>query len=248
MRELPPHPGAHRRVGPLTPPADRQAAAGTGAAPDLGAPTVLVLLRHGETALTAERRFSGSGGADPRLSERGRRQAEAVARALAGGSAGTGPGAVEAVVSSPLTRCRQTADVVAGRLGLPVEPVDGLRETSFGAWEGLTFAEVRERYPAALDAWLADPAAAPPGGESFADVAARVTAARDALLAAHRGRTVLVVSHVTPVRTLLRLALGAPPEALFRMDLAPASLSAVAHYADGNATVRFLNSTAHLAP
>lgn len=202
--------------------------------------TVLVLLRHGETALTAERRFSGSGGADPGLSERGLAQAAqaAGAAALAG---------VQAVVSSPLARCRQTAQAAADRLGLPVTVAEGLRETAFGAWEGLTFAEVRERHPAELDAWFGSPAAAPPGGESFDAVTSRVTRTRDDLLAAHRGRTVLVVSHVTPVKTLLRLALGAPHEAVFRMDLAPASLSAVAHYDDGNASVRFLNSTAHLS-
>jgi probable phosphoglycerate mutase len=204
---------------------------------------VLLLLRHGETTLTAERRFSGSGGADPALSERGREQAECAARALAAASP-----PVDAVVCSPLARCRETAEVAAGRLGLPVAVEPGLRETAFGAWEGLTFAEVRERDPAALDAWLASPTAAPPGGESFADVAARVTATRDALLAAHRGRTLLLVSHVTPLKTLLRLALSAPPEAVFRMDLAPASLSAIACYADGNATVRCLNSTAHMRP
>lgn len=202
--------------------------------------TVLVLLRHGETAHTAERRFSGSGGADPALSEHGRAQARQAARAAALAE-------VDAVVSSPLARCRQTAQAVADRLGLPVTVADGLRETAFGAWEGLTFAEVRERYPAELDAWFGSPAAAPPGGESFDDVTSRVARTRDDLLAAHRGRTLLLVSHVTPVKTLLRLALGAPHEAVFRMDLAPASLSAVAHYADGNASVRFLNSTAHLA-
>lgn len=202
--------------------------------------TVLVLLRHAETAHTAERRFSGSGGADPALSECGRAQAgrAAGAAALAG---------VEAVVSSPLARCRQTAQPVADRLGLPVTVADGLRETAFGAWEGLTFAEVRERYQAELDAWLASPAAAPPGGESLDDVTSRVARTRDELLAAHRGRTVLLVSHVTPVKTLVRLALGAPHEAVFRMDIAPASLSAVEYYTDGNTSVRFLNSTAHLA-
>lgn len=204
--------------------------------------TVLVLLRHGETAHTEQRRFSGSGGADPALSERGLAQARQAASALVTGSYG-----IDAVVTSPLARCRQTAQVVADRLGLPVAVADGLRETAFGAWEGLTFGEVRARRPAELDAWFGSPAAAPPGGESFDDVTSRVARTRDELLAEHRGRTVLLVSHVTPVKTLLRLALGAPHEAVFRMDLDPASLSAVAHYADGNASVRFLNSTAHLA-
>ncbi|MEV4947543.1 bifunctional RNase H/acid phosphatase [Streptomyces sp. NPDC053755] len=210
-------------------------------APDMGTPATFVLLRHGETALTPEKRFSGSGGTDPELSAAGMRQAEAVAAAL--GARGT----VQEIVSSPLKRCRQTAETVAARLGLGVRVEDGLRETDFGAWEGLTFAEVRERYAEDLDAWLASPRAEPTGGgESFATVARRVSAARDRLTAAHAGRTVLLVTHVTPIKTLIRLALGAPPESLFRMELSAASLSAIAYYADGNASVRLLNDTSHL--
>ncbi|MFI0905577.1 bifunctional RNase H/acid phosphatase [Streptomyces sioyaensis] len=209
--------------------------------PDLGPPATFVLLRHGETALTPEKRFSGSGGTDPELSAAGRRQAEATAAALAA------RGTIQAVVSSPLRRCRETAEAVAARLGLEVRIEEGLRETDFGAWEGLTFAEVRERYPEDLDAWLASAKAEPTGGgESFAAVARRVAVARDKLLARYAGRTVLLVTHVTPVKTLVRLALGAPPEALFRMELSAASLSAVAYYSDGNASVRLLNETAHL--
>ncbi|MCQ0022531.1 histidine phosphatase family protein, partial [Streptomyces somaliensis DSM 40738] len=213
---------------------------GWAAPADLGAPATFVLLRHGETALTPEKRFSGSGGTDPELSPAGRRQAEAAAAAFAA------RGTVQEVVSSPLLRCRQTALAVAGRLGLDVRIEDGLRETDFGAWEGLTFAEVRERYPDDLDAWLASPRAAPPGGESFAAVSRRVAAVRDRLTERHAGRTVLLVTHVTPIKTLVRLALGAPPEALFRMELSAASVSAVAYYRDGNASVRLLNDTSHL--
>ncbi|GAA0603073.1 bifunctional RNase H/acid phosphatase [Streptomyces crystallinus] len=210
-------------------------------APDLGTPTTFVLLRHGETALTPEKRFSGSGGTDPELSAAGRRQADQVAAALAA------RGTIQAVVSSPLRRCRETATAVAARLGLDVRVEEGLRETDFGAWEGLTFAEVRERHPDDLDAWLASPKAAPTGGgESFAAVSRRVSATRDRLLTAYAGRTVLLVTHVTPVKTLIRLALGAPPESLFRMELSAASLSAVAYYGDGNASVRLLNDTGHL--
>lgn len=124
---------------------------------------------------------------------------------------------------------------------------DGLRETDFGAWEGLTFGEVRERYPDDMNAWLASPKAEPTGGgESFAATARRMAVTRDRLIAAHAGRTVLLVTHVTPIKTLIRLALGAPPESLFRMELSAASLSAVAYYADGNASVRLFNDTSHL--
>ncbi|MFE7119753.1 bifunctional RNase H/acid phosphatase [Streptomyces sp. NPDC057654] len=214
---------------------------GWGASADLGKPATFVLLRHGETALTPQKRFSGSGGDDPELSAAGRRQAEATAAALAA------RGTVEAVVSSPLRRCRQTAETVAARLGLDVRIDDGLRETDFGAWEGLTFAEVRERHPDDLDAWLGSAKAAPTGGgESFAAVTRRVALSRDKLIARYAGRTVLLVTHVTPIKTLVRLALGAPPESLFKMELSAASLSAVAYYGDGNASVRLLNDTGHL--
>ncbi|MFI9254368.1 bifunctional RNase H/acid phosphatase [Streptomyces sp. NPDC053069] len=216
---------------------------GWSSAPDLGAPATFVLLRHGETPLTPQKRFSGSGGTDPSLSAAGREQAHRVAEALAR------RGTVQAVVASPLTRTRETAAAVAARLGLEVTIEDGLRETDFGAWEGLTFGEVRERYPDDLNAWLADPEAHPTGGgESFAETATRIAATRDKLVAAHAGRTVLLVSHVTPIKTLVRLALGAPPESLFRMELSAASLSAVAYYADGNASVRLFNDTSHLRP
>ncbi|MFF0088980.1 bifunctional RNase H/acid phosphatase [Streptomyces canus] len=227
--------------------ADRRAAkavAAPGWAPaDMGAPATFVLLRHGETPLTPQKRFSGSGGTDPALSQVGREQAERAAVALAA------RGTIQHILASPLTRTRQTAAAVAERLGIEVTVEDGLIETDFGAWEGLTFGEVRERYPDDLTTWLSDPEAEPTGGgESFAATATRIAATRDKLVAAYAGRTVLLVTHVTPIKTFVRLALGAPPESLFRMELSAASLSAVAYYADGNASVRLLNDTSHLRP
>ncbi|MDT0323060.1 histidine phosphatase family protein [Streptomyces millisiae] len=228
-------------VGPAQPGAGGpRAVAAPGWGRAAGVATTFLLLRHGETPLTPQKRFSGTGG-DPELSETGHRQAEAAARALAEA------GGVEAVVSSPLARCLQTAELVARRLDLPVRTDDALRETDFGAWEGLTFAEVQQRHPADLAAWLRDPDARPTdGGESFTAVARRVAAARDRIIARHAGRTVLVVSHVTPIKSLLRLALDAPPIAMFRMELSAAALSEVAYYPDGNASVRRFNDTGHL--
>ncbi|MCI3240053.1 bifunctional RNase H/acid phosphatase [Streptomyces spinosisporus] len=208
---------------------------------DLGAPATFVLLRHGETPLTPQKRFSGSGGTNPSLSDVGREQAERAGAALAR------RGTIQAVVASPLARTRETAEIVARHLGLEVSIEEGLRETDFGAWEGLTFGEVRERYPDDLNRWLADPTAEPTGGgESFAATGARIEATREKLVAAYAGRTVLLVSHVTPIKTFVQLALGAPPAALFRMELSAAALSAVAYYADGNASVRLFNDTSHL--
>ena len=208
---------------------------------DMGAPATFVLLRHGETPLTPQKRFSGSGGTNPSLSPVGQDQAARAATALAA------RGTIQHIIASPLTRTRETAAAVADRLGLDVTIEEGLRETDFGAWEGLTFGEVRERYPDDLTTWLADPTAQPTGGgESFAATATRIAATRDKLIAAYAGRTVLLVTHVTPIKTFVQLALGAPPESLFRMELSAASLSAVAYYADGNASVRLFNDTSHL--
>ncbi|CAM5636289.1 bifunctional RNase H/acid phosphatase [Streptomyces viridifaciens] len=214
---------------------------GWAAPADLGTPTTFVLLRHGETPLTPEKRFSGSGGSDPELSDKGRWQAERAAEALAA------RGSIQAVVASPMRRTRQTAEIVAARLGLEVRYEEGLREVDFGAWEGLTFAEVRERYPDDLTAWLGSAKARPTGSsESFTTLTHRVGVARDKVLARYPGRTVLVVSHVSPIKTLVRLALGAPPDSMYRMELAAASICAVQYYADGNASLRLLNDASHL--
>jgi probable phosphoglycerate mutase len=216
-----------------------------GWAHDLGEPTTLVLLRHGETVHTRAKRFSGSGGDDPPLTDAGLAQARAACERLAA-VLGTGPTAVTVVVTSPLQRARQTAEVVAELLGAPLEVDDGLAECDFGAWEGMTFAEVEEQWPDELASWLASTAVAPPDGESFDEVLVRVRAARDRLLARAHAGTAVVVSHVTPIKTLVLLALEAPARSAYRMELAPASVSTVLWFDDGNASVRSLNDTQHL--
>jgi probable phosphoglycerate mutase len=154
---------------------------------------------------------------------------------------------IGAVVSSPLRRCRQTAEAIAARLAVQVDVVDGFAELDFGAFEGLTAGEAAERYPDEYAAWLVSPDTAPPGGESFAALATRVRRAREAVLAAHPEQTVVVVTHVTPVKTLVRLALDAPPTVLFRMHLDPASLSTIDYFGDGNSSLRLFNDTSHFA-
>jgi broad specificity phosphatase PhoE/ribonuclease HI len=200
----------------------------------LGLPTTTLLLRHGETEHTVAKLFSGSGGADPSLTPSGSAQAAAAAAAL------TARG-ITAVVSSPMRRARETAGIVASSIGLDVHEVDELRECAFGAWEGHSFAEVRERWPRELAEWLRSTSEAPPGGESFDEVDRRVRIARDKLIARYPEGIVLVVSHVTPIKTLVRVALGAPASALYRMELSAASLSEIQWYADGFASLRSFN-------
>jgi probable phosphoglycerate mutase len=201
-------------------------------------PTTTLLLRHGQTVLSIEKRFSGVG--DQELTEVGRAQAAAAAVRLASS------GAV-AVVSSPVRRARETAALVGEALGVEVSYDEGFRETDFGDWEGYTFAEVRAKWPQELKEWLASTAVAPPFGESFDATATRVRQARDRVLTSYGGQTVVVVSHVTPIKTLLRIALEAPPVALYRIHLDLACVNEVQWFADGPAVVRSMNDTGHLS-
>ncbi len=203
-----------------------------------GAPTRLLLLRHGQTELSVQRRYSGRG--NPALTELGWRQADAAAQYLAQ------RGGIAAVVASPLQRCYDTAMTAAKALGLDVAVDEDLIETDFGGWEGLTFTEAAQRDPELHRSWLRDTSTTPPGGESFDSVAERVRRARDRIIAEQAGSTVLVVSHVTPIKMLLRMALAAGSEILYRLHLDLASLSIAEFYPDGASSVRLVNQTSYL--
>jgi probable phosphoglycerate mutase len=209
--------------------------------PPAGPPTRLVLVRHGETALNAQGRYTGRG--EVPLSAAGRAQAEALARRVAG----LVP-AVAAVVSSPLERCTATAAAIAAAAGgAPVETSADLIECDFGEWEGHTFAEVRAQWPDEVDAWLASTSVAPPGGEALQQVATRVRRAAASLREAYPAAAVVVVTHVWPLKLLLRDALGAGDLFLHRLYLDAAGLSVVDSYPDGTVAVHTVNDTAHLA-
>ncbi|MFI7190752.1 bifunctional RNase H/acid phosphatase [Nocardia nova] len=203
-----------------------------------GRPTRLLLLRHGQTELSVERRYSGRG--NPDLTALGREQAARAAKYLAA------KGDIAAVVTSPLGRARETAQAAAQALDVPVRVLDALTETDFGEWEGLTFTEAAQRDPGLHQRWLGDPSLPAPGGESFAQVRERVEAARRDLLALYPGQNVVVVSHVTPIKTLLQLALEVGPSLLYRLHLDLASLSIAEFYPDGGSSVRLVNDTSYL--
>jgi probable phosphoglycerate mutase len=211
--------------------------------PPAGEATRLLLLRHGQTALSVDRRFSGRG--NPPLTELGREQARRAADRLAGE-------AIDVLVSSPLSRARDTAEAVASRAGLPVIVDDGWAELDFGSWEGLTYAEVRDRDPDGLKGWLdfidggPDDGPAPHGGETFAQCADRVGAAMDSLVAAYPGKTVLVVSHVTPIKTVAGRMLRDARAAMSAMHLDLCSLSEAVVFADGRGSIRGWNETSYL--
>jgi len=202
--------------------------------------TRLILVRHGETAFTKQGRYSGRG--DVPLSDEGEAQAMAAAGRVAGISRD-----VVAVVSSPLARCVRTAELIsAGAGGATVTIMPELIECDFGQWEGLTFAEVRERWPDEMSAWLASTSVAPPGGESFQAVAKRVRGAMATLLSSYPGAVVVVVSHVSPIKLILRDALAAGDAFLHRLFLDAAGVSTMDVWPDGGIAVRSVNETAHL--
>ena len=199
--------------------------------------TVTHLLRHGQTEHTPERRFSGRN--DLPLSLTGRAEAEAAAaRAAELG--------IEVVVASPLRRTRETAEIVATSLGLIVSFDEDLVELDFGDLEGLTFEEALTLHPLAARRFGTDVTVRAPGGESVADVSARVSRARRRILSEHAGRTVLVVSHVTPIKLLLAAGMGVGDEVVHRVFLEAASLCTVTWSSDGRSSVRLVNDTAHL--
>ncbi len=209
----------------------------TGWGPVGSSPTTLILVRHGETPYTREKRFSGGlNSANPGLSEDGRAQVVETARWLA-------PLAerVDTLIASPVRRTRESAEIIAetmglGTRGLDIEEEPGFAEMEFGRWDGLTFAEVQDRHPDEIEAWMASLDHAPGGGESFRLVEQRVLSALDSVLSQRAGQTVLVVSHVTPIKTLVAHALGAGLDGLFRLELSPATVSTIAYH---RATDRF---------
>jgi broad specificity phosphatase PhoE/ribonuclease HI len=199
--------------------------------------TVTHLLRHGQTEHTPERRFSGRN--ELPLSLTGRVEAEAAAARAAGLG-------VEVIVASPLRRTRETAEIVAAALGLPVTFDPDLVELDFGDIEGLTFDEARAKHPLAARRFMTDISVAAPGGESITDVGTRVARARRRILSEHSGKTVLIVSHVTPIKLFLAAGLGVGDEVVHRVFLEAASLCTVAWSSDGRTSVRLVNDTAHL--
>lgn len=198
-------------------------------------PTRTYLLRHGVTEHTVAKVFSGRN--DLALTEDGVAQADRAAQHLAG------LGTVGVVVSSPLLRTKQTAQRVATALHLDVQIDEDLAELDFGSFEGLSYAQLRESHPDELRAFLGSAGSPAPGGESLVAVQVRVERARRRIIAAHPGRTVLLVSHVTPIKILVATALDVPLSTVHRMYLAPASLSTLDWYADGRASMQMFNLT-----
>jgi probable phosphoglycerate mutase len=202
-------------------------------------PTTRVsLIRHGATQLTAENRFSGATGVD--LSEEGRQQAALLGERLQRAR-------IDALYASNLSRAVETANIIGAHCGLTPAVVDALREISHGHWEGLTRAEVEERFPGEYEAWEEDPFTfAPAGGESGVAVLARALPALREIVMRHPEQNVVVVSHKATIRLLLSSLLGFDERGYRdRLDQAPACLNVLDFRDAVHVRLMLFNDTSH---
>lgn len=204
-----------------------------------GHPTRFLVVRHGQSTYGAQSRFTGH--EDVPLTDTGRRQAAAVAGRI-------GPLGPVVVLTSPLVRCRDTAEIIAGRAGAPTARDDRLIDERLGAWTGLRVDEIEAGWPAELATWRRDPGAAPPNGESFVHVRDRVRPLMTEALRAYRGHTVVLVTHAAVAKMILVTALQVDPAVAYRLRVDTGSVSAFDVDGDGGIVVRSVNETGHLAP
>ncbi len=199
--------------------------------------TRICLIRHGQTAWNAATRVQGH--LDIGLDATGRAQAERLGCALA--SEG-----LQAIYSSDLARAHDTAQAVARHTGLPVVDDARLRERAFGRFEGLTHAEIAQRWPEGTARWhQRDPDFAAPGGESLLQFQARCVPAAAELAARHPGQCIALVAHGGVLDALYRAATGLTPQAPRSWQLANASINRLLWHGTGFVLVGW-DDAAHL--
>lgn len=202
--------------------------------------TTLLVVRHGQTTWGAESRFAGR--EDVPLTDQGLAEARAVAKRLA-------PFSVTAVVTSPLRRCRVTADIIAEATGLPSAAVpcdDDLVDGALGEWSGFTAVQIAGKWPSEFEAWRSDPDASPPGGESFSVIRDRARQAVRRVLDTRRGEVVVLVTHAATAKMLVVAALGVPSAVAYRTRIDTCSISMITVDPDGSTLVCSVNDTGHL--
>lgn len=201
-------------------------------------PTLIVLVRHGTTTTTGKELPGRAPGLH--LSDAGEQQAKAAATRIAALQDGK-KRRVSAVYASPLERTRETAAPIAEAVGLEVQLDDGLLELDIGEWTGMALADAYkkpewktiQRYPSGFRF---------PGGESFADMQARMVTTLDRLRSEHPGGIVVAVSHADPIRVAVAHALGTHLDLFQRIVVSPCSVTAVLYGTDGP-TVLTVNAT-----
>ncbi len=205
--------------------------------------TRIVLVRHGRTAWNRKVRFRGQ--TDVALDAFGLRQAEATGRYIAS------RWPIVAVYASRMSRAMRTAEAIARAHGLTAEPLAGLLDVNFGAWQGLTPDEVSQRYPDLFRAWMDAPHTVRfPDGEGLDIVRERVMGGLDEVVARHAGQSVALVSHTVVNRVLLCAVMGLGNEHFWRLEQETCAVNVFDVQADPGGghifTLVQLNDTSHL--
>lgn len=184
-------------------------------------PTQLLLIRHGETPWTRERRYQGT--SNTSLTAAGIRQSKAIARKVR-------VFGIEVLYSSSLKRARQTAAVISRATRISSRVDARLNELFFGRWEGVRAEELFKRKDPVFLKWSRGRVVTPPGGEPIRDLRRRVSGFLKECLKKHRGKTVALVSHGGPIKIFIFEALGLPPRSLWSLQIDPASMSILTFY------------------
>jgi len=206
---------------------------------DAEVPTLVYMVRHGETILTPERKFSGTGELNPPLTEIGREQAIKVAHEIAKIKP-------DVLIASPMQRTRDTAEEISKTTGLLPIFDEAWYECNFGDWDGFSIQEVKDKWPDEYTNWLSSSAVTPPGGESYDDLAARIEPAFDSLAEKYPGQKVVIVTHNGVIKQTASIVMEANPNSLFHIDISPCSISSFSIWpSDGLRAVRSINERGH---
>lgn len=199
----------------------------------------LLLVRHGQTDWNHNQRFQGQ--SDVSLNAIGVQQAIALRNRLSREH-------IDLIFASDLQRALETAKIIATHHVCEIHVDTRLREINFGAWEGLTYAEIKQSDPTTLATWEADiSTTAAPNGETLNQLNARVGSVLNDLHSQHADQTILIAAHGGPLQILICLALNLSPSKYWQFHLAPASLSEIAFYPAGT-IINLMNDTCHLNP
>ncbi|NMB35578.1 MAG: histidine phosphatase family protein [Firmicutes bacterium] len=199
----------------------------------------IFLVRHGETDWNRQMRVQGR--EDVPLNDRGREQARRLSRRL-------GRKSISAIFSSPLSRARETAEIIAANHNLIPETVSGLAEIDFGDWEGKIYGEMDERERAAVTQWLSDPTLhSIPGGETLQQFQKRLEDCYKKLLDNHAAGNMAIVTHAGAIKVLVAGIMEASLAKIPRLRLMTASLSIILYDDWGNPYLELFNDTCHLS-
>lgn len=209
-------------------------------------PVTLVLVRHGHTKVTERDLIAGGDGSDPELSELGESDALAAAAVIPELLSYFKLPAASEIIHSPMVRTTQTSEIIAKQLPVSLRQDERLREIGFGSWNGQDMTAITAQQPELVRNWQGSMSVRPEGGESIDDLVARVHPLIEELSQSHAGKTVVLVAHMMPVRTIAALSARGAASLYWSTNFSPGSVSIVRFFGVNFAEQFVINSCQHL--